>query len=69
MKYINILDSNLDNVYLDINHIVYMKENINKGDNDEIYTLISLTDGTDFSTKESIESVYSLILGILNEYK
>jgi hypothetical protein len=69
MKYINILDSNLDNVYLNINHIVYMKEYINKGDNDEIYTLISLTDGTDFSTKESIESVYSLILGILNEYK
>jgi hypothetical protein len=69
MKFINILDSSLDNVYLNINHIVYMKEYINKDDNDEIYTLISLIDGSDFSTHESVESVYSLIIGINNEYK
>jgi len=64
MKFINILDTSLNNVYLNVNHIVYMWEYNNKDENDEIYTLISLTDGTDFSTHESVESVYSLIIGI-----
>jgi glycerol-3-phosphate responsive antiterminator len=67
MKYINILDSNLEYVYLNINHIVYMKEFINKDENHEIYTLISLIDGTSFETHETVESIYSLILGMPNK--
>jgi glycerol-3-phosphate responsive antiterminator len=69
MKFVKILDSNCENVYLNINHIIYIKDYVDKHDNDEINTLISLIDGTEINTNESAQNLYNHISFIINENK
>jgi hypothetical protein len=67
MKFINILDSSKDNVYINPNHIVSMVEYYDYNKIDTVYTIISLTNGKEVTTNVSCEDLYSLIHNFRNK--
>ena len=61
MKLIRI-QSNFDDIYININHIICINDYMDKYENDNIFTRISLIDGTVIETDELIDDVINKII-------
>lgn len=59
------IQSNYDDIYININHIVSINDYMDKFENDNIFTRISLIDGTVIETDELIDAVINKIIMVM----
>ena len=66
MKLIKI-QSNYDDIYININHIVSINDYMDKYENDNIFTRILLIDGTVIETDELIDDVIGRLMEAIEQ--